>query len=162
MLALDVGMVCSVESMGFFSFSQWSFQSQCTAAYRLALIYSNYIKCVMLLLIFADRLHVFNTHIQNCPLSCDKSGTGFLYVLTALANNFFLSPPSLQSILLIGAMAVLCLGLDLIFLLIYSFWLCCRRCKKEDSSHSHSRSQQPSADCCCTAWCVIIATLVCR
>uniref|UniRef100_A0A3B5LAA2 Protein tweety homolog n=1 Tax=Xiphophorus couchianus TaxID=32473 RepID=A0A3B5LAA2_9TELE len=66
-----------------------------------------------------------------------------------------------KSILLIGAMAVLCLGLDLIFLLIYSFWLCCRRCKKEDSSHSHSRSQQPSADCCCTAWCVIIATLVC-
>ncbi|KAM4749784.1 protein tweety homolog 3-like isoform 3-T4 [Anableps anableps] len=66
-----------------------------------------------------------------------------------------------KSIFLIGAMAVLCLGLDLIFLLIYSFWLCCRRCKKEDSSHAHSHSQQPSADCCCTAWCVIIATLVC-
>ncbi|XP_012736714.1 protein tweety homolog 3 [Fundulus heteroclitus] len=66
-----------------------------------------------------------------------------------------------KSVLLIGAVALLCLGLDLIFLLIYSFWLCCRRCKKDDSSHSHSHSQQPSADCCCTAWCVIIATLVC-
>ncbi|MEQ2158717.1 Protein tweety 3 [Goodea atripinnis] len=66
-----------------------------------------------------------------------------------------------KSVLLIGAVALLCLGLDLIFLLIYSFWLCCRRCKKQDSSHSHSHSQQPSADCCCTAWCVIIATLVC-
>uniref|UniRef100_A0A3Q3EW49 Protein tweety homolog n=1 Tax=Labrus bergylta TaxID=56723 RepID=A0A3Q3EW49_9LABR len=66
-----------------------------------------------------------------------------------------------KSILLLGAVAVLCLGLDLLFLLFYSFWLCCRRRKSEDSSHSHSHSQQPSADCCCTAWCVIIATLVC-
>ncbi|XP_026214871.1 protein tweety homolog 3-like isoform X2 [Anabas testudineus] len=64
-----------------------------------------------------------------------------------------------KSILLLGAVALLCLGLDLLFLLFYSFWLCCRRRKSDDSSHSHS--QQPSADCCCTAWCVIIATLVC-
>ncbi|KAG7256293.1 hypothetical protein CRUP_016293 [Coryphaenoides rupestris] len=68
------------------------------------------------------------------------------------------------SVLLLGAVALLCLGLDLLFLLFYSFWLCCRRRKNEESSHgSHSHSQhQPSADCCCTAWCVIIATLVCR
>uniref|UniRef100_A0A8C4I049 Protein tweety homolog n=1 Tax=Dicentrarchus labrax TaxID=13489 RepID=A0A8C4I049_DICLA len=66
-----------------------------------------------------------------------------------------------KSILLLGAVALLCLGLDLLFLLFYSFWLCCRRRKSDDSSHSHSHSQQPSADCCCTAWCVIIATLVC-
>uniref|UniRef100_G3PW16 Protein tweety homolog n=1 Tax=Gasterosteus aculeatus aculeatus TaxID=481459 RepID=G3PW16_GASAC len=66
-----------------------------------------------------------------------------------------------KSILLLGAVAVLCLGLDLLFLLFYSFWLCCRRRKSDDSSHSHTHSQQPSADCCCTAWCVIIATLVC-
>uniref|UniRef100_A0A8C4Z2G0 Protein tweety homolog n=1 Tax=Gadus morhua TaxID=8049 RepID=A0A8C4Z2G0_GADMO len=67
-----------------------------------------------------------------------------------------------KSVLLLGALALLCLGLDLLFLLFYSFWLCCRRRKNEESSHgSHSHSQQPSADCCCTAWCVIIATLVC-
>uniref|UniRef100_A0A8C2W8F1 Protein tweety homolog n=1 Tax=Cyclopterus lumpus TaxID=8103 RepID=A0A8C2W8F1_CYCLU len=67
-----------------------------------------------------------------------------------------------KSILLLGSVALLCLGLDLLFLLFYSFWLCCRRRKSDDSSHSHTHShQQPSADCCCTAWCVIIATLVC-
>ncbi|TNM85305.1 hypothetical protein fugu_007576 [Takifugu bimaculatus] len=63
-----------------------------------------------------------------------------------------------KSILLLSAVALLCLALDLLFLLFYSFWLCCRRRKGDDSTHSHSHSQQPSADCCCTAWCVIIAT----
>ncbi|KAJ8251134.1 hypothetical protein GJAV_G00217680 [Gymnothorax javanicus] len=58
----------------------------------------------------------------------------------------------LQSLLLLGGVALACLALDLLFLLIYSFWLCCRRKKAEE---------QPNADCCCTAWCVIIATLVC-
>ncbi|KAF7663437.1 hypothetical protein LDENG_00209650 [Lucifuga dentata] len=67
-----------------------------------------------------------------------------------------------KSVLLLGALALVCLGLDLLFLLFYSFWLCCRRRKSDESSHSHTHSQQPSADCCCTAWCVIIATLVCR
>ncbi|KAF5882247.1 protein tweety 3, partial [Clarias magur] len=57
-----------------------------------------------------------------------------------------------QSILLLGAVALACLALDLLFLLFYSFWLCC--CRKKTS-------EQPNADCCCTAWCVIIATLVC-
>uniref|UniRef100_A0A8C1BHM4 Protein tweety homolog n=1 Tax=Cyprinus carpio carpio TaxID=630221 RepID=A0A8C1BHM4_CYPCA len=57
-----------------------------------------------------------------------------------------------QSILLLGSVALACLALDLLFLLTYSCWLCCRR-KKSD--------EQPNADCCCTAWCVIIATLVC-
>ncbi|XP_061605132.1 protein tweety homolog 3 isoform X1 [Phyllopteryx taeniolatus] len=57
-----------------------------------------------------------------------------------------------QSILLLGGVALACLALDLLFLLFYSIWLCCRRNKNQD---------QPSADCCCTAWCVIIATLVC-
>uniref|UniRef100_A0A3P8TF98 Protein tweety homolog n=1 Tax=Amphiprion percula TaxID=161767 RepID=A0A3P8TF98_AMPPE len=57
-----------------------------------------------------------------------------------------------QSILLLGGVALACLALDLLFLLIYSICLCCRRNKNED---------QPNADCCCTAWCVIIATLVC-
>ncbi|TNN43647.1 Protein tweety 3 [Liparis tanakae] len=72
-------------------------------------------------------------------------------------------PTEAESILLLGSVALLCLGLDLLFLLFYSFWLCCRRRKSDDSSHSHTHSQQqPSADCCCTAWCVIIATLVCR
>ncbi|NP_001279543.1 protein tweety homolog 3 [Callorhinchus milii] len=56
-----------------------------------------------------------------------------------------------ESLLLIGGIALVCLALNLLFLLFYSFWLCCRR-KSED---------QPNADCCCTAWCVIIATLVC-
>ncbi|GAA6109157.1 protein tweety homolog 3 [Tachysurus ichikawai] len=58
----------------------------------------------------------------------------------------------IKSILLVGAVALACLALDLLFLLFYSFWLCCRRKKS---------SEQPNADCCCTAWCVIIATLVC-
>ncbi|KAM9745875.1 protein tweety homolog 3 isoform 1-T1 [Menidia menidia] len=58
----------------------------------------------------------------------------------------------LESILLLGGVALACLALDLLFLLFYSIWLCCRRSKSEE---------QPNADCCCTAWCVIIATLVC-
>ncbi|XP_029014680.1 protein tweety homolog 3 isoform X2 [Betta splendens] len=57
-----------------------------------------------------------------------------------------------QSIMLLGGMALACLALDLLFLLFYSIWLCCRRNKDDE---------QPNADCCCTAWCVIIATLVC-
>uniref|UniRef100_A0A672S1Y5 Protein tweety homolog n=1 Tax=Sinocyclocheilus grahami TaxID=75366 RepID=A0A672S1Y5_SINGR len=57
-----------------------------------------------------------------------------------------------KSVLLLGAAVLVCLALDLLFLLFYSFWLCCRRRKNQDS---------PNADCCCTAWCVIIATLVC-
>uniref|UniRef100_A0A8C2ZBM6 Protein tweety homolog n=1 Tax=Cyclopterus lumpus TaxID=8103 RepID=A0A8C2ZBM6_CYCLU len=57
-----------------------------------------------------------------------------------------------QSILLLGGVALACLALDLLFLLFYSICLCCRRSKRED---------RPSTDCCCTAWCVIIATLVC-
>lgn len=58
-----------------------------------------------------------------------------------------------QSILLLGGVALACLALDLLFLLFYSIFLCCRRNKSEE---------QTNADCCCTAWCVIIATLVCR
>lgn len=58
-----------------------------------------------------------------------------------------------QALLLLGAAALACLALDLLFLLFYSFWLCCRRRKSEEHL---------DADCCCTAWCVIIATLVCR
>ncbi|MGH0122317.1 UNVERIFIED_CONTAM: hypothetical protein FKN15_003108 [Acipenser sinensis] len=58
-----------------------------------------------------------------------------------------------ESLLLLGAVALACLALDLLFLLFYSFWLCCRRRKSEEPAN---------ADCCCTAWCVIIATLVCR
>lgn len=58
-----------------------------------------------------------------------------------------------QSILLLGGVALACLALDLLFLLFYSIFLCCRRNKS---------GEQTNADCCCTAWCVIIATLVCR
>ncbi|XP_041133861.1 protein tweety homolog 3-like isoform X2 [Polyodon spathula] len=57
-----------------------------------------------------------------------------------------------ESLLLLGAVALACLALDLLFLLFYSFWLCCRRRKSEEPAN---------ADCCCTAWCVIVATLVC-
>uniref|UniRef100_A0AC11BMR5 Tweety family member 3 n=1 Tax=Ovis aries TaxID=9940 RepID=A0AC11BMR5_SHEEP len=57
-----------------------------------------------------------------------------------------------QALLLLGAAALAGLALDLLFLLFYSFWLCCRRRKSEEHL---------DADCCCTAWCVIIATLVC-
>ncbi|XP_064222634.1 protein tweety homolog 3 isoform X1 [Aotus nancymaae] len=57
-----------------------------------------------------------------------------------------------QALLLLGAASLACLALDLLFLLFYSFWLCCRRRKSEEHL---------DADCCCTAWCVIIATLVC-
>ncbi|KAL2298931.1 hypothetical protein Nmel_014541 [Mimus melanotis] len=62
--------------------------------------------------------------------------------------------PSLspQALLLLGGIALSCLALDLLFLLFYSFWLCCRHRKSEEHLN---------ADCCCTAWCVIIATLVC-
>ncbi|CAB1344160.1 unnamed protein product [Coregonus sp. 'balchen'] len=74
------------------------------------------------------------------------------------------SDPSLYSVLLLGGIALVCLALDLLFLLFYSFWLCCRRRKNHDDTHSHSHThthQPPNPDCCCTAWCVIIATLVC-
>ncbi|XP_077383520.1 protein tweety homolog 3 isoform X2 [Festucalex cinctus] len=57
-----------------------------------------------------------------------------------------------QSIMLLGGVALVCLALDLLFLLFYSIWLCCRRNKN---------LEQPSAVCCCTVWCVIMATLVC-
>ncbi|XP_060540027.1 protein tweety homolog 3 isoform X2 [Pantherophis guttatus] len=57
-----------------------------------------------------------------------------------------------QALLLLGAVSLMCLALDLLFLLFYSFWLCCHHRKSEE---------QLNADCCCTAWCVIIATLVC-
>ncbi|XP_056662460.1 protein tweety homolog 3 isoform X3 [Monodelphis domestica] len=56
------------------------------------------------------------------------------------------------ALLLLGSVALSCLALDLLFLLFYSFWLCCRHRKSEEHL---------DADCCCTAWCVIIATLVC-
>uniref|UniRef100_A0AAY4AHE1 Protein tweety homolog n=1 Tax=Denticeps clupeoides TaxID=299321 RepID=A0AAY4AHE1_9TELE len=73
--------------------------------------------------------------------------------LELTANEFTPEDSEYQkSVLLLGAIALLCLGLDLLFLLCYSFWLCCRRRKSEEP---------PNADCCCTAWCVIIATLVC-
>ncbi|KAM9784894.1 protein tweety homolog 3 isoform 1-T2 [Syngnathus typhle] len=62
------------------------------------------------------------------------------------------NPKYQESILLLGGVALACLTLDLLFLLFYSIWLCCRRTKNRD---------QPPADCCCTTWCVVIATLVC-
>ncbi|XP_001513420.2 protein tweety homolog 3 isoform X2 [Ornithorhynchus anatinus] len=61
-------------------------------------------------------------------------------------------PDYQQALLLLGGVALSCLALDLLFLLFYSFWLCCRHRKSEEHLN---------ADCCCTAWCVIIATLVC-
>uniref|UniRef100_A0A4W5KXB4 Protein tweety homolog n=1 Tax=Hucho hucho TaxID=62062 RepID=A0A4W5KXB4_9TELE len=74
----------------------------------------------------------------------------------------FLPCVSVKSVLLLGGIALVCLALDLLFLLFYSFWLCCRRRKNHDDTHSHSHTHQPpNPDCCCTAWCVIIATLVC-
>ncbi|MEE6498146.1 hypothetical protein FKM82_002982 [Ascaphus truei] len=54
--------------------------------------------------------------------------------------------------MLVGCIALSCLAADLLFLLFYSFWFCCRHRKTEENTN---------ADCCCTAWCVIIATLVC-
>ncbi|XP_053551196.1 protein tweety homolog 3 [Bombina bombina] len=57
-----------------------------------------------------------------------------------------------QSLMLLACVALSCLALDLLFLLFYSFWFCCRHRKTEENTN---------ADCCCTAWCVIIATLVC-
>lgn len=77
---------------------------------------------------------------------CEKSRGG----APRLQRRF---PTALQALLLLGAAALACLALDLLFLLFYSFWLCCRRRKSEEHL---------DADCCCTAWCVIIATLVCR
>lgn len=129
---------------------------------------------VVCLLVSANSLPVSLTHFLNCLLPCDKDDTqlpnkkkasyhaNINKSLISLILFFCLSTSAPQSILLLGAIALLCLGLDLLFLLFYSFWLCCRRRKSDDSLHSHTHSQQPSADCCCTAWCVIIATLVCR
>ncbi|XP_072299111.1 protein tweety homolog 3 isoform X2 [Eucyclogobius newberryi] len=60
--------------------------------------------------------------------------------------------PYQQSILLLAGVALACLALNLVFLFIYSLCLCCRKNKDDERTN---------ADCCCTAWCVIIATLVC-
>ncbi|CAL8303041.1 unnamed protein product [Merluccius merluccius] len=69
------------------------------------------------------------------------------------SSEFRPADPSYQeSIAVLGGVALACLALDLIFLFFYSFWLCCRRSKSQESAR---------ADCCCTAWCVIVATLVC-
>ncbi|MEE6498135.1 hypothetical protein FKM82_002982 [Ascaphus truei] len=57
-----------------------------------------------------------------------------------------------KALMLVGCIALSCLAADLLFLLFYSFWFCCRHRKTEENTN---------ADCCCTAWCVIIATLVC-
>ncbi|CAL8265265.1 unnamed protein product [Boreogadus saida] len=69
------------------------------------------------------------------------------------SSDFQPADPTYQeSIVLLAGIALACLALDLVFLLFYSFWLCCRRTKSQESAR---------ADCCCTAWCVIVATLVC-
>ncbi|NP_001085713.1 protein tweety homolog 3 [Xenopus laevis] len=61
-------------------------------------------------------------------------------------------PDYQQSLMLLACVALSCLALDLLFLLFYSFWFCCRHRKTEENTN---------ADCCCTVWCVIVATLVC-
>ncbi|KAJ3601400.1 hypothetical protein NHX12_032369 [Muraenolepis orangiensis] len=69
------------------------------------------------------------------------------------SSDFRPADPTYQeSLALLAAVALVFLALDLVFLLFYSFWLCCRRAKSRESAR---------ADCCCTAWCVIVATLVC-
>ncbi|XP_014306029.1 LOW QUALITY PROTEIN: protein tweety homolog 3-like [Myotis lucifugus] len=61
-------------------------------------------------------------------------------------------PDCQRAVLLLGAAALACLTLNLLFLLLYSFWLLCRR---------RGNEEHLDTDCCCTAWCVVIVTLVC-
>uniref|UniRef100_A0A8D0HDS1 Protein tweety homolog n=1 Tax=Sphenodon punctatus TaxID=8508 RepID=A0A8D0HDS1_SPHPU len=58
-----------------------------------------------------------------------------------------------QSLLFLGLVAAVCLGLNLIFLAIYLICLCC--CKREEESET----KRPSS--CCVTWTAVAAGLIC-
>ncbi|NWX63662.1 TTYH2 protein, partial [Promerops cafer] len=64
-----------------------------------------------------------------------------------------LSPLSFQSLLFLGLVAAVCLGLNLLFLIVYLICLCC--CKRDqdpETKRSHS---------CCVTWMAVTAGLIC-
>ncbi|NXW69842.1 TTYH2 protein, partial [Hirundo rustica] len=64
-----------------------------------------------------------------------------------------LSPLSSQSLLFLGLVAAVCLGLNLLFLTVYLICLCC--CKRDQDPES----KRPHS--CCVTWMAVTAGLIC-
>ncbi|NWT76007.1 TTYH2 protein, partial [Prunella himalayana] len=64
-----------------------------------------------------------------------------------------LSPLSCQSLLFLGLVAAVCLGLNLLFLTVYLICLCC--CKRDQDPES----KRPHS--CCVTWMAVTAGLIC-
>ncbi|NXP65026.1 TTYH2 protein, partial [Chloropsis cyanopogon] len=63
------------------------------------------------------------------------------------------SPLSFQSLLVLGLVAAVCLGLNLLFLTVYLICLCCcKRDRDPESKRPHS---------CCVTWMAVTAGLIC-
>ncbi|NWZ72377.1 TTYH2 protein, partial [Acrocephalus arundinaceus] len=64
-----------------------------------------------------------------------------------------LSPVSFQSLLFLGLVAAVCLGLNLLFLTVYLICLCC--CKRDQDPET----KRPHS--CCVTWMAVTAGLIC-
>uniref|UniRef100_A0A4X1VLI8 Protein tweety homolog n=1 Tax=Sus scrofa TaxID=9823 RepID=A0A4X1VLI8_PIG len=64
-----------------------------------------------------------------------------------------LSPSSSQSLLFLGLVAAVCLGLNLIFLAAYLVCACC--CRQNDAVQTKRRNS------CCVTWTAVVAGLIC-
>uniref|UniRef100_A0A8D1FF13 Protein tweety homolog n=1 Tax=Sus scrofa TaxID=9823 RepID=A0A8D1FF13_PIG len=64
-----------------------------------------------------------------------------------------LSPSSSQSLLFLGLVAAICLGLNLIFLAAYLVCACC--CRQNDAVQTKRRNS------CCVTWTAVVAGLIC-
>ncbi|XP_037665184.1 protein tweety homolog 2 isoform X2 [Choloepus didactylus] len=58
-----------------------------------------------------------------------------------------------ESLLLLGLVAAVCLGLNLVFLTAYLVWLCCGRRDGAAQTKQHSS--------CCVTWAAVVAGLIC-
>ncbi|KAF6300075.1 tweety family member 2 [Rhinolophus ferrumequinum] len=58
-----------------------------------------------------------------------------------------------ESLLLLGLVAAVCLGLNLIFLVVYLVCVCC--CRQDDTVQTKQRNS------CCVTWMAVVAGLVC-
>lgn len=62
-------------------------------------------------------------------------------------------PFPLQSLLFLGLVAAICLGLNLIFLVVYLVCVCC--CRQDDTVQTKQRNS------CCVTWTAVMAGLIC-
>lgn len=76
---------------------------------------------------------------------------GALQHVTATGADCPLSPS--QSLLFLGLVAAVCLGLNLLFLTVYLICLCCcKRDQEPETKRPHS---------CCVTWMAVTAGLIC-